>query len=66
MHKADKYGTACVWSLRAALPTTRGETTVPLERGTTTLVIEGVPAEVCENCGEAYVDELRFEVGRDP
>ena len=38
--------------------TARGETTVTLERGTTTLVIKGVPAEVCENCGEAYVDEL--------
>lgn len=37
--------------------TVRGETTVTLERGTTTLVIKGVPAEVCENCGEAYVDE---------
>jgi YgiT-type zinc finger domain-containing protein len=34
-----------------------GETTVTLERGNTTLVIKGVPAEVCENCGEAYVDE---------
>jgi YgiT-type zinc finger domain-containing protein len=38
--------------------TVRGETTVTLERGSTTLVIKGVPAEVCENCGEAYVDEV--------
>ena len=37
--------------------TVRGETTVTLERGNTTLVIKGVPAEVCENCSEAYVDE---------
>ncbi|MEX2554923.1 MAG: type II toxin-antitoxin system MqsA family antitoxin [Actinomycetota bacterium] len=37
--------------------TVRGETTVTLERGNTTLVIKGVPADVCENCGEAYVDE---------
>jgi YgiT-type zinc finger domain-containing protein len=37
--------------------TVPGETTVTLERGNTTLVIKGVPAEVCENCGEAYVDE---------
>ena len=37
--------------------TVRGETTVTLEHGSTTLVIKGVPAEVCENCGEAYVDE---------
>ncbi len=38
--------------------TVRGDTTVTLERGTTTLVIKGVPADVCENCGEAYVDEF--------
>jgi YgiT-type zinc finger domain-containing protein len=38
--------------------TARGETTVTLERGDTTLVIKGVPADVCENCGEAYVDEV--------
>jgi YgiT-type zinc finger domain-containing protein len=34
-----------------------GTVTVTLERGNTTLVIKGVPAMVCENCGEAYVDE---------
>ena len=27
------------------------------ERGDSTLVIKGVPAQVCANCGEAYVDE---------
>ena len=32
-----------------------GHTTVTLERGSATLVIRKVPAEVCENCGEAYV-----------
>lgn len=37
--------------------TVRGETTITLERGSTTLVIKGVPADVCDNCGEAYVDE---------
>lgn len=37
--------------------TTPGETTITLERGSTTLVIKGVPAEVCGICGEAYVDE---------
>lgn len=37
--------------------TVRGTTTVTLERGDTTLVIKGVPAEVCQNCAEAYVDE---------
>jgi YgiT-type zinc finger domain-containing protein len=34
-----------------------GETTVTLERGELTLVIKHVPAKVCANCGEAYVDE---------
>lgn len=34
-----------------------GVTTVTLERGVTTIVIKGVPAQVCDNCGEAYVDE---------
>lgn len=34
-----------------------GTVTVTLERGATTLVIKGVPAQICENCGEAYVDE---------
>jgi YgiT-type zinc finger domain-containing protein len=34
-----------------------GSVTVTLERGTTTLVFKGVPAQVCTNCGEAYVDE---------
>ena len=34
-----------------------GKATVTLERGATTLVIKGVPARVCANCGEEYVDE---------
>ena len=34
-----------------------GMTTVTLERGSATLVYKRVPAQVCENCGEAYVDE---------
>ena len=34
-----------------------GMTTVTLERGSATLVFKRVPAQVCENCGEAYVDE---------
>jgi YgiT-type zinc finger domain-containing protein len=33
------------------------KTTVALERGGMTLVFKGVPAEVCANCGEAYVDQ---------
>jgi YgiT-type zinc finger domain-containing protein len=32
-----------------------GHTTVTLERDGGALVIRKVPAEVCENCGEAYV-----------
>ncbi|HZD55595.1 MAG TPA: type II toxin-antitoxin system MqsA family antitoxin [Anaerolineales bacterium] len=32
-------------------------TSVLLERDGRTLVIKNVPARVCENCGEAYVDE---------
>ena len=34
-----------------------GTTTVTLERGRLTLVVKGVPALVCPNCGEDYVDE---------
>jgi YgiT-type zinc finger domain-containing protein len=35
--------------------------TVTLERDGTTLVFKNVPAQVCENCGEAYVDEATTE-----
>ena len=31
--------------------------TVTLERGGVTLVFKSVPADVCENCGEQYIDE---------
>lgn len=34
-----------------------GRTTVTLERGGLTLVVKGVPARICPNCGEEYVDE---------
>lgn len=34
-----------------------GKATLTLERNETTLVIKGVPAEVCANCGEEYVSE---------
>jgi len=33
-----------------------GKATVTLERDGTILVIKGVPASVCENCGEEYVE----------
>ena len=34
-----------------------GKTTVVLQRGSATVVIDDVPARVCENCGEEGVDE---------
>ena len=33
-----------------------GVTTVTLERGGSTFVMKEVPAQVCPNCGEDYVD----------
>jgi YgiT-type zinc finger domain-containing protein len=38
-----------------------GEATVTLERGGTTVVIKGVPAMICDNCGEYYLDEAMTE-----
>jgi len=35
--------------------TRAGHTTVTLEREGAALVVRKVPAQVCENCGEAYV-----------
>jgi YgiT-type zinc finger domain-containing protein len=37
--------------------TAPGHTTVTLTRDALALVIRQVPAEICTNCGEAYVDE---------
>ena len=37
--------------------TAAGTATVTLERGSLTLVVKAVPAQVCDNCGEEYVDE---------
>ena len=36
--------------------TRAGSTTVTLARGGSTFVIHEVPAQVCPNCGEDYVD----------
>ena len=33
-----------------------GSTTMTLEHETTTIVFKNVPAEVCQTCGEAYLD----------
>ena len=41
--------------------TENGTTTVTLERNASTVIVRGVPAQVCTNCGEAYVNE---EVGK--
>lgn len=35
--------------------TSPGEVTLALARGETTVVLKGVPAEICENCGEHYL-----------
>lgn len=37
--------------------TAAGTATITLERGGTTIVFKQVPAQVCGNCGEQYVDE---------
>ena len=34
-----------------------GTATITLERNGMTLVVKSVPAKVCKNCGEEYVDE---------
>ena len=42
--------------------TRSGRATVTLERDGTTLVIKNVPAEICANCGEEYVDDGTTEL----
>lgn len=37
--------------------TSAGKTTFTLERGKSVVVVRNVPAEVCQDCGEAYLDE---------
>ena len=37
--------------------TRKGKATVTLERNVTVVVIKEVPAQVCQNCGEYYLDE---------
>lgn len=34
-----------------------GFASVTLERETMTLLVKHVPAEICENCGEEFIDE---------
>ncbi|MEZ5864576.1 MAG: type II toxin-antitoxin system MqsA family antitoxin [Geminicoccaceae bacterium] len=38
-----------------------GTATLTLERGPLTMVVRHVPAEICENCGEEYIDEAAAE-----
>ena len=36
--------------------TKKGTTTITLERENSTIVFKDVPAQICDNCGEKYVD----------
>lgn len=35
----------------------KGTTLLPIERGNAILLITDIPARVCENCGETYLEE---------
>ena len=35
----------------------RGTTVLPIERGETILLVTDIPARICANCGEPYIDE---------
>jgi len=37
--------------------TRHGTTTITLDRNGMTFIVKSVPARVCANCGEEYVDE---------
>ena len=36
--------------------TVKGTTTVTMEKGDSTIVFKSVPALICDNCGEKYID----------
>lgn len=38
--------------------TAPGETSVVLERSDTIVIVRGVPAEICDECGEYYLSEV--------
>lgn len=45
--------------------TAPGETTVTLDRNGAVIVVRGVPADVCRQCGEAFLSvEVADEVSR--
>jgi len=37
--------------------TNPGKTTVTLQRGESTIIFRGVPADICDNCGEYYLTD---------
>ena len=37
--------------------TKQGITTVTLEKGSSTIIFKEVPAQICDNCGEKYIDD---------
>ena len=45
--------------------TKTGTATVTLTREQLTLVVKGVPAQVCENCGEEYVTAQLLKVAEE-
>jgi YgiT-type zinc finger domain-containing protein len=51
----EESAMTCVMCKQAE--TQPGTATVTLERDGMTLLIKGVPARVCPNCGEEYVEE---------
>lgn len=38
-----------------------GTATLTLERGPLTIIVRHVPAQICDNCGEDYIDEATAE-----
>ncbi|MGH7812755.1 MAG: type II toxin-antitoxin system MqsA family antitoxin [Candidatus Binataceae bacterium] len=38
-----------------------GTATVTLQRGESTLIVKGVPADLCDNCAEYYLSEAVTE-----
>ena len=50
--KGSTSGTATLQTAAAA-----GTVTVTLQRGETVILIKGVPAQICDNCGEYYLED---------
>ena len=38
--------------------TQNGETLCPISQDRVAVIVKNVPAQVCQNCGEAYVDHV--------